>query len=137
MQSEVFNTVVRGIKLQVSLDDGRISFRAHYKNETIAYDSGFEVGFGKSASTMNRYYFTTGGAHFMVTAPVRDQVLRFLRKHSVRINDYSSPNILGKKPTSVIVDEIYPVTAVTGPAFEAAAVAAQQVGTVAEDGEDR
>lgn len=120
MHRETFPTLVRGVKLAVTVNDGRVSFSAHSKLDTIAYDSGFQVGIGHFAG--NTYYITTGGGQFLVKGEVSGRIAAFLRTKGVKVVHHSYTKIInGKKATHVIVDEIYPVTTSASEAVAAAA----------------
>lgn len=118
MYRETFSMPTAGIKLSITINDGLVSLSAFDPKsaESIAYDSGFEVGHAHFAGS--RHYITTGGGHFLVSRKTCDAIVAWLQKNGVKVNDY---NIKGKKATHVIVDEIYPVTT---SASEAAAAAA-------------
>lgn len=110
MYRETFPMLLPSIKLSVTLNDGLVSLCAFEAKslESVAYDSGFEVGHAHFAGS--RHYITTGGGHFLVSRKTCDAVVAWLRKNGVKVNDY---NIKGKKVTHVIVDEVHPVTATT------------------------
>lgn len=118
MYRETFSMPTAGIKLSITINDGLVSLSAFDPKsaESIAYDSGFEVGHGHFADS--RHYITTGGGHFLVSRKTCDAIVAWLQKNGVKVNDY---NIKGKKATHVIVDETYPVTADTSFATAAAA----------------
>lgn len=118
MYRETFSMPTAGIKLSITINDGLVSLSAFDPKsaESIAYDSGFEVGHGHFAGS--RHYITTGGGHFLVSRKTCDAIVAWLQKNGVKVNDY---NIKGKKATHVIVDEIYPVTTSASEAVAAAA----------------
>ena len=118
MYRETFPTLLPSVKLSVTLNSGRVSLCAFQTKslESVAYDSGFEVGHGHFAGS--HHYITTGGGHFLVSRKTCDAIVAWLQKNGVKVNDY---NIKGKKATHVIVDEIYAVTTSASEAVAAAA----------------